>query len=105
MVHQAPWINDLLAIASASHVLPEVAPIAVSFETPQGSLAIHFANGSVIDPAQAECVVRCQSGVLERLIRGQETLQVMHLSGEIELKGRPEALLKLAFVFEQSARV
>jgi ubiquinone biosynthesis protein UbiJ len=105
MVHHASWINDLLAIAAASEVLPEVAPIAVSFETPEGSVAIHFANGSVIDSAQAECAMRCQAGVLERLIRGQETLQVLYLSGDVELTGRPEALLKLAFIFEQSARV
>ena len=49
--------------------------------------------------------MRCQAGVLERLIRGQETLQVLYLAGDVELTGSPEALLKLAFIFEQSSRV
>jgi hypothetical protein len=105
MYPQPTWINELLALASASEVLSEVAPLAVSFETPEGGIAIHFANGSVIESSQADCVVSCRSEVLQRLIRGEETLQVLYLSGDIELKGRPDLLLKLAFIFEQSARL
>lgn len=105
MGSQTPWINDLVAIASASPVLPEVAPIAVSFETPEGAIAIHFANGAVIESRLADCVVRCRSEVLQKLMRGEETLQAMHLSGEVELKGLPSDLLKLAFIFEQTVRV
>lgn len=104
MPSQPTWISDLLTIASAaSEVLSEVAPIAVLFETPEGAVAIHFASGSVIDSGQADCVVSCRSEVLQKLMRGEETLQVMHLSGDVELKGRPDDLLRIAFIFEQTA--
>jgi hypothetical protein len=104
MSAQLVWHSELLAVAAASRVLPEIAPMTVAFETPEATIVIDFASGVLVERKLAEYALQGTAETFNRLIRGQETLQVAYLRGEVRLRGPAEGLLRLAFIFEECAK-
>jgi hypothetical protein len=99
------WVRDLLAVVAAA---PPDHPArlcgVVAFEAAGERLVVDLTHATLVShPANVALV-----GSLElfgRLLRGAETMQHAHLSGELELHGPPQVLLRLAFLFELTARV
>ena len=103
MANSKRWFSDLLSIVESAPQLAELAPITVSFEAGGDIYALDISRRVKIDGAQAQCRLIGSDDLFTRLVSGQTTLQRAHLAGEVELQGDPQALMRLAFVFEVSA--
>ncbi len=97
------WFSDLVAVVASAPELSELAGFTVSFVVDGQTLGLDLARGVPADGTQASCRLYGEDDVFERLVSGQTTLQKAYRSGELEMTGDPQSLLRLAFVFERTS--
>ncbi len=91
----------MLSVAQASDLVREMVPVCVGFETPHARFCVDFSIGQECDWASAECQISASDEAFAQLVRGEETLQSLFISGGVTMKGEPELLLRLAIVFDE----
>ncbi len=97
------WFSDLVAVVASAPQLSELTGFTVSFVVDGEKLGLDLARRVPTDAAQACCCLTANDDVFERLVRGQTTLQKAYRSGELEMSGDPQSLLRLVYVFERSS--
>lgn len=94
------WIQELSALAASSPQIPELAPLEIGFDIGGKKTGINLLQGRVTDGAAAQCWVVGSEEVLANLVAGELTLQKAHITGQVQLSGEPEGLLRLAFLLD-----
>ncbi len=97
------WFSDLVAVVASAPQLSELTGFTVSFAVGGEVLGLDLARHTPTDGAQARCQLAGTDDLFERLVRGQTTLQKAYRSGELEMSGDPQSLLRLAYLFERSS--
>lgn len=97
------WFSDLVAVVASAPQLSDLTGFTVSFAVDGEVLGLDLARRAPADGAQARCQLAGTDDLFERLVRGQTTLQKAYRSGELEMSGDPQSLLRLAYLFERSS--
>lgn len=98
------WLYELSAAIAASVELKDLPPCEVAFSSKHETVGIDLATGAITTGAAARCAVIGNESVFEDLVSGATTLQKAYLSGDVQLSGQPENLLRLALVFDACRR-
>jgi len=94
------WFSELTAVVASAPSIAELAGITVAFDVGGESCGIDLARRIPTTGVSADCRLVGSDDLFERLVRGKTTLQRAHIAGELELHGRPDNLLRLAYLFE-----
>lgn len=97
------WFSDLVAVVASSPQLAELTGFTVSFVVDGEALGLDLVRRVPTDAVQACCHLVGKDDVFERLVRGGTTLQKAYRTGELEMSGDPQSLLRLAFLFERTS--
>lgn len=97
------WFSDLVAVVASAPQLSELTGFTIAFAVDGEVLGLDLERHTPTDGAQACCQLAGTDDLFERLVRGQITLQKAYRSGELEMSGNPQSLLRLAYLFERSS--
>jgi hypothetical protein len=100
MSSQENWIQELSALAASSPQIPELAPLEIGFDVGGKKMGVNLLQGRITDGTAARCWVVGSSEVLSDIVTGGLTLQKAHVTGQVQLSGEPEGLLRLAFLLD-----
>ncbi len=97
------WFSDLVAVVASAPELAELTGFTVAFVVEGQTFALDLARRVPSDAAQACCRLSGRDELFERLVRGDTTLQKAYRSGDLDMSGDPQSLLRLAYLFERSS--
>lgn len=96
------WLHELSGLIRASE--SSVPPVCCEIRVRCGDVVggVDLATGKISAGDGAASELRGDEASLQRLVRGEITLQAAFRSGKIELSGEPEPFLRLAMLLERS---
>ncbi len=97
------WFSELVAVVASAPHITDLAGFTVCFVVDGEALGLDLARRVPTDATQACCRLAGNDDVFERLVHGRTTLQKAYRTGELEMSGDPQSLLRLAYLFERSS--
>jgi hypothetical protein len=93
-------IKELSAVIAATEECCPGQPFEVRIRYGTTPFGVSVPSGALTDGRGATCAIEGNSEIIEKVLRGESTLQSGHVAGAVHLSGNPEQLLRVSLLID-----